>query len=135
LIVSHLSLLLSVIMPLFSSFAASSIPTTLLQCFCSLDGSYETNVEQFFAYTREWRARTKAHLALLFCGSEKSIDDNDADDINNTHDNMNLCLKTRKKRCAVPWKQHVDDMTVALPPNQSSWYQLYVTNKCLLTND
>ncbi len=120
-------------MPLLSSIVATSIPTTLLQCFCSLDGSYETNVEQFFAYTRERRARTKAHLALL-----KSIDDGDNDgdnDINNIHDYMNLCLKTRKKRCAVPWKQHVDDMTVALPPNQSSWYQLYVTNKCLLTND
>ena len=119
-------------MPLFSSIVTSNIPQSLLRCFS--DASY-TNLEEFLAYTRHHRARAKARLDALFGQHDDTLDDCDYNERDYVKANVDKCLKTRKKRCAVPWKKAGDDVTVALPPEQSSWYRLYVINKCLLSND
>ncbi|KAL3762008.1 hypothetical protein ACHAWU_002104 [Discostella pseudostelligera] len=116
-------------MALLSATVASNLPKTLLQCF-SGDSTF-SNLEQFIRYTKYRRERAKSlREAVLHC---VEIDD-DYDPYQHDKVPPQRVKKYRSKRCAVPWKACVDDATVALAPEQSAWYRLYVINRALLTN-
>jgi len=115
-------------MALLSAMVASNLPKTLLQCF-SGDSTF-SNLEQFIHYTKYRRERAKSlHEAVLRC---VEIED-DYDPYQHDKVPPQRVKKYRSKRCAVPWKACVDDATVALAPEQSAWYRLYVINRALLT--
>lgn len=117
-------------MALLSRIVASNIPTSLLQCMSGGDSNY-IDIEQFIRYTKYCRERADAQLRIL-SGYDDISDDIDPSD---TDSPTVPEKKTRRKRCAVPWKANEGDTTIALLPEQSSWHCLYVMNKALLTNN